>query len=67
MQTAKTDQTGRDAQADLSLHWVHSHIAGFVMLRLICFLYLTDVKVDMYGGYQKSFHVLVVDIGDKIC
>ena len=23
-----------DAQADLSLHWVHSHFVGFVMSRL---------------------------------
>ena len=35
MQTAKTDQTGRDAQANLSLCWVHSHFVGFVMSRLI--------------------------------
>ena len=25
-----------DAQADLSLRWVHSHFVGFVMSRLIC-------------------------------
>ena len=39
-----SDQTGRmprlwsnwaDAQADLSLHWAHSHIVGFFMRRLI--------------------------------
>ena len=26
-----------DAQADLSLRWVHSHFNGFVMLRLKCY------------------------------
>ena len=25
-----------DSQADLSLHWAHSHFVGFVMSRLIC-------------------------------
>ena len=25
-----------DAQADLNLHWAHTHFVGFVMLRLIC-------------------------------
>ena len=29
-----SDQTGRDAQADLSLRWAHSHLVGFVMRRL---------------------------------
>ena len=28
------DQTGRDAQADLSLRWAHTHFVGFVMSRL---------------------------------
>ena len=31
-----SDQTA-DAQADLSLHWAHSHFVGFVMSRLILF------------------------------
>ena len=29
-----------DAQADLSLRWVHSHFVGFVMSRLIHFIYI---------------------------
>ena len=39
MRTAKTDQTGADAQADLSrLRWAHSHFVGFVMSRLIYYV-----------------------------
>ena len=30
-----------DAQADLSLRWAHSHIVGFVMSRLKCFVIST--------------------------
>ena len=30
-----------DAQADLSLHWAHTHFAGFVMMRLILLIFLT--------------------------
>ena len=30
-----SDSDWADAQADLSLRWAHSHIVGFVMLRLI--------------------------------
>ena len=29
-----SNPTGRNAQADLSLHWAHSHFVGFVMSRL---------------------------------
>ena len=28
-----------DAQADLSLRWAHTHFVGFVMSRLMCFVY----------------------------
>ena len=28
-----------DAQADLSLRWAHSHLAGFVMRQLICYIW----------------------------
>ena len=42
MQTAKTDQIGRlpdwaDAQADLSLHWVHMQFCCFCLeVAIIC-------------------------------
>ena len=29
-----------DAQADLSVRWAHSHIVGFVMRRLILYMYM---------------------------
>ena len=35
MDSKDSDQTGwMDAQADLSLRWVHTHFVGFVMSRL---------------------------------
>ena len=37
MQTAKTLIKLGDAQADLSLHWAHSHFVGFVVLQLKLF------------------------------
>ena len=38
-----------DAQADLSLRWVHSHFVGFVMRRLILF---QQVLYDLYVGWS---------------
>ena len=43
-----------DAQADLSLRWVHSHFVGFVMSWLICSASLTllhtwDISWDIYN------------------
>ena len=35
-----------DAQADLSLRWVHSHIAGFVTRRLICKINFGLINLD---------------------
>ena len=43
-----------DAQADLSLRWAHSHLFGFVMLRLIFILQFVicriepDLKISVY-------------------
>ena len=36
-----SDQTGTDAQADLSLRWAHTQFVGYVMSRLI-FLYFIE-------------------------
>ena len=41
-----------DAQADLSLRWVHTHFVGFVMKRLIC--YDKNLKI------ASKMHVLEV-------
>ena len=40
-----------DAQADLSLHWAHSHFVGFVMLRLIC-LHVCFVLLPTWQEFQ---------------
>ena len=44
-----------DAQADLNLHWAHSHFVGFVMLRLICrssFDRLFILQIDQFVKRQ---------------
>ena len=38
-----------DAQADLSLHWVHTHFVGFVMSRLISILAMTCIPGCFYN------------------
>ena len=39
-----------DAQADLSLHWAHSHIVGFVMRRLISILKCIQCSMGNING-----------------
>ena len=52
-----------DAQADLSLCWVHSHFAGFVMLRLILFVlpshssHVTQpLNVAVFGPFKEIYY-----------
>ena len=42
-----------DAQADLSLGWVHSHFVGFVMRRLIWFCSITETSPCAIGNCRK--------------
>ena len=42
-----------DAQADLSLHWAHSHFVGFVMRRLISILTFS-VTLLLFSGYKLA-------------
>ena len=35
-----------DAQADLSLRWAHTHLVGFVMSRLILFIFFYFFRLD---------------------
>ena len=42
-----------DAQADLSLHWVHSHFVGFVMRRLI--LWVSHKHAWLNGKLEKKW------------
>ena len=42
-----------DAQADLSLHWAHSHFVGFVMRRLICCGSVVILMSTHYMGAQS--------------
>ena len=47
LRSAAADQPSEDAQADLSLHWTHTHFVGFVMSWLILFtaeLYVYQTK-----------------------
>ena len=46
-----------DPQADLSLHWVHSHFVGFVMLRL---LYSKSNPTENYYFTVNSFKQLYI-------
>ena len=59
MQTAKTlIRLGIYAQTDLSLCWVHSHIVGFVMWRLIYVSgeqFLQTVLLCAFDGSIKLF------------
>ena len=52
-----------DAQADLSLHWAHTHFVGFVMRRLIlqrCVKYLIlQRSVKTQAQIHTSFSVLL--------
>ena len=44
-----------DAQADLSLHWVHTHFVGFVIRRLICHFVICSCRllcVSASWGYN---------------
>ena len=42
-----------DAQADLSLRWVHSHFVGFVMSRLFYFCQLFWVSASLLTTFQS--------------
>ena len=43
-----------DAQADLSLRWVHSHFVGFVMRRLIkCFRNTVNLLMFEFGVFSQ--------------
>ena len=54
-----TDQTGQDAQADLSLRWVHSHFAGFVVLQLNYEVEITwGCRTDCISWYIWNHHLL---------
>ena len=55
-----SDQTGGDAQADLSLRWAHTHFVGFVMSWLICAIMVLIVKYCTGGYNDKACISLVV-------
>ena len=58
MRTAKTDETGLIPRL-ICLRWAHSHLVGFVVLRLI----YQSLKI-IYKGSFKSFVALCAD---RIC
>ena len=50
-----------DAQADLSLRWVHSHSVGFVISRLMCPWLPREVKTDQTGqSWLKAVTVMIL-------
>ena len=50
-----------DAQADLSLLWVHSHFVGFVMLRLKLFD-AEFVAISELGLSSEPYNLVILDI-----